>query len=243
MRRLAIFVEGYTELLFVDRIIREIAAKNQIAIHLRQIRGGGRSGKVPRTYLEIRIPKVVKDESLYVLIVDCAGDSLVPQRIREEHASLTKAGYEKIIGLRDVYPKFTKADIPKLLERMKYAIKTSLAPVQFILSVMEIEAWFLAEHNHFPLVDAAITVEAIRTLLRFDPESDDMSDRPEPTCDMVAAYGIGGKVYEKGAAECTIDKLDYDYVYMVLRDRIPGLAELLDTIDGFLMLERHPNHL
>lgn len=234
MRRLAVFVEGYTELLFVDRIIKKIAAKNQVAIEHRQIRGGGRNGKATRTYAVISTPHAAQGESLYVLIVDCGGDHLVAQRIREEHAWLTNAGYQKIVGLRDVYPECAKADIPKLRRGLQYGVKTSLAPVQFILSVMEIEAWFLAEHNHFPLVDSTITVDAVRALLGFDLVSDDLSDRPEPTSDMVAAYWIGGKVYEKGAAECTIDKLDYDYVYVVLRERISELAELLDTIDDCL---------
>ena len=127
-----------------------------------------------------------------------------------------------------------KADVPKLRRGLKYGVKTSLVPVKFILSVMEIEAWFLAEHNHFPLVDSAITVGAIQAALGFNPESDDMSDRPQPTNDMMAAYGLGGKMYQKGAAKGTIDKLDYDYMYVVLRERIPELAELLTTIDGYL---------
>jgi hypothetical protein len=234
MRRLAIFVEGYTELLFVDRIIREIADKNQIVIEHRQIRGGGRDGRIQRTIRTIKTPQAAHDKSLYILIVDCGGDRLVAQRVREEQGPLTKKGYEKIIGMRDVYPEFTKEDIPRLRRGLNYGVKTSLAPVQFVLSVMEIEAWFLAEHNHFPLIDPAITVDAIRTLLGFNPEVDDMSDRPEPTKDIIAAYGIGGKAYEKGAAQSTTDKLDYDYVYAVLRERIPELSELLSTVDGFL---------
>jgi hypothetical protein len=100
---------------------------------------------------------------------------------------------------------------------------------------MEIEAWFLAEHNHFSQVDPAITIDSIRSKLGFNPESEDMRDRPSPANDMVAAYRIAGKDYLKGSAEGTIEKLDYDYVYIVLRQRIPELAELLDTIDNFLV--------
>lgn len=234
MRRLAIFVEGYTELLFVDRMFSEVAAKNQIAMHHRQIRGGGKKGRTPKTYVELRTPTAPPLESLYVLIVDCGGDHLVAQRVREEHTSLTKLGYEKIIGLRDVFPEFTKADIPKLQRGLRYGVKTSLVPVQFILSVMEIEAWFLAEHNHFPLIDPVITLDSIRNMLGFDPATDDMTARPTPANDMVNAYGIAGKEYVKGFADGTIQKLDYDHVYMGLRQRIPELAELLDTIDTFL---------
>lgn len=234
MRRLAVFVEGYTELLFVDRMIKEIASKNQIAIQHRQIRGGGRNGKTPRTHIEIFTPEICNGESRYVLIVDCGGDQLVAQRIREEHAALTRSGYEKIVGIRDVYPEFTKDDIPRLRQGMMYGVKTSLAPVQFVLSVMEIEAWFIAEYNHFPKIDPAITVEIIRDRLGFDPTLGDLSDRLNPAGDISSAYGIGGKAYEKGAATGTIDKLDYAYIYADLCSRIPDLGSFLRTVDRFL---------
>ncbi len=40
MNKLAIFVEGYTELLFVDKLIRELAAHNAVLIQWRKIVGG-----------------------------------------------------------------------------------------------------------------------------------------------------------------------------------------------------------
>ena len=233
MRRLAIFVEGYTELLFIDRLIREIAEKNQIAIHQRQIRGGGRSG-APRQYVEIQIPAQADGSPLYVLIVDCGGDQLVAQRVREEHEFLTKNGYEAIIGLRDVFPNFTKADVPKLRTMMRYGVKTKLIPVHFFLAIMEIEAWFLAEYKHFPLMCPTININSIHSNLGFNPELDDMSDRLEPAIDLENAYQIGGISYVKGDGEGTIDKLDYDHIYATLRDNIPDLHQLLCVVDDFL---------
>ncbi|MDN7411448.1 hypothetical protein QZM42_23235 [Burkholderia vietnamiensis] len=231
---MAIFVEGYTELLFIDKLIHEIAAKKQLAVQHRKIRGGGRNGKVAKRYIELQVPAEMDGISHYVLIVDCGGEDLVAQRVREEHASLTDKGYEKIIGIRDVFPNFTQADVPALRRAMQYAIKTKLAPVQFVLSVMEIEAWFLSEHFHFPQIDPTITVDAIQGALGFNPMTDNMSDRSAPADDMIAAYQLGGKVYTKGSAEGTINALDYDHVYIGLRDRIPDLNDLLTSIDTFL---------
>ncbi len=233
MRRLAIFVEGRTELLFIDRLIREVAERSQIAVHQRSIRGGGKSGS-PRKYIEIQTPVLGNDESFYVLIVDCGGDHLVAQRVREEHQSLTNNGYDAVIGLRDVFPDFTKADVPRLRTMMRYGVRTKLIPVHFFLAVMEIEAWFLSEHNHFPLVDPAITVDAIHTNLGFNPELDDMSARLEAASDLNDAYQIGAKSYVKGDGRGTVDKLSYDYIYLSLRDRIPDLQGLLSVVDAFL---------
>jgi hypothetical protein len=234
MRRLAIFVEGYTELLFVDRLVREIAEKRSLAVQHRKIRGGGRDGKIPKRYVELLVPAEIDDVSHYVLIVDCGGEHLVGQRIREEHTSLDASGYEKIIGIRDIYPNFEKSDVPSIRRNMRYGVKTKLIPVQFVLSVMEIEAWFLSEYLHFPIIDSSITTSLIQSRLGFDPEVDDMTNRPNPASDMKAAYQLGGKVYEKGDAQGTVSALDYDHVYMGLRERIPDLNDLLESIDHFL---------
>lgn len=234
MRRLAIFVEGYTELLFVDRLIQEIAEKSKIAIQHRKIRGGGKKSGLSKKIVELQTPVTTSRQSLYFLIVDCGGDNLVAQRIREEHESLTSIGYEKILGLRDVFPAFSHADIPKLKQGLRYGVKTSLTPVQFILSVMELEAWFLAEHNHFLQIDTMLTPEVIRSNLGFDPAADDMTTRLTPAKDLVSAYNIAGKIYTKGDAKTTVDKLDYEYLYTELIERIPELRELLDAINIFI---------
>jgi hypothetical protein len=40
MKKLAVFVEGQTELLFIERLLEEAAGKNNIAIEKRQAFGG-----------------------------------------------------------------------------------------------------------------------------------------------------------------------------------------------------------
>ena len=40
MNRLAVFVEGYTEAVFVEKLIEEIAGQNKVLIEHRKIRGG-----------------------------------------------------------------------------------------------------------------------------------------------------------------------------------------------------------
>lgn len=74
MKRLAIFVEGYTEVLFVQRLISEVAGANNIVIEHSQIRGGR---KAPRCISVVKAGKQVTHEKYYVLVVDCGGDALV----------------------------------------------------------------------------------------------------------------------------------------------------------------------
>ncbi|MCB9098895.1 MAG: hypothetical protein H6632_05090 [Anaerolineales bacterium] len=231
MNKLAIFVEGYTEVVFVERLIEEIAGKNRVSIEHREIRGGS------TTRRSIKIIKAAKPhprQEYYVLLFDCGGDEPVKTRILEEHDNLTKAGYSGLIGIRDVRPRFTYGDIPKLEVSLLKYIKTKLAPVTFILAIMEIEAWFLAETTHFPRIEPSITVTAIRARLGFDPENDDMEQRPYPSDDLNSCYAIGGKTYAKHQVKVTVDALDYAFIYTELRSKISYLDRLISVIDDFL---------
>ena len=230
MNRLAVFVEGYTEAVFVEKLIEEIAGQNKVLIEHRKIRGGRTT---PRRMWALKASKPTGEE-YYVLLLDCGGDELVKTRIQEEHDNLTKKGYSRLIGIRDVRPTFTHGDIPKLEAGLPKYIKTSLAPVVFILSIMEIEAWFLAEATHFPRIEPSITVAAISANIGFDPENDDMEQRLCPADDLNACYALGGKAYVKHHAKITVDALDYALIYTELRSKINYLDRLISVIDAFL---------
>jgi hypothetical protein len=231
MRKLAIFVEGYTELQFVDRLIVEIAGAHTVLIDHRKIRGGS---SVPKSWATIRASNPASGHEYYVLLVDCGGDDLVKTRIMEEHERLHNSNYTKIIGIRDVRDKFTYADIPRLEQGLRTRIRTSLIPVEFVLPIMEIEAWFLSEYTHFERIDPAITLAAIAAAFGFHPQNDDLSLRPTPANDLDACYALAGKRYTKGTSGATVAALDCDLLYLELRNRIPYLDRLAQSIEGFL---------
>lgn len=230
-KKLAIFVEGYTEVLFVDRLITEIAGNHNVRIELRTIRGGR---TIPRAMGVLRAANADTGQRFYVLIVDCGGDHLVASRILEEHKNLTLSGYQKIIGLRDVRPTFSFAEIPKLEAGLKKLIDLSLIPVEFVLAVMEIEAWFLSEHTHFERFDPSISLPQVNAALGVDVSIDDLSLRDHPADDLDKSYQIAGKRYEKAAALNTIQCLDIPYMYVDLQNRVPSLKRLTSSIDAFL---------
>ncbi|MCK9294957.1 MAG: hypothetical protein M0P70_07705 [Desulfobulbaceae bacterium] len=229
LERLAVFVEGNTEAIFVKKMIEQIAGKNNVRLEHRSIRGGVNA---PRT-IQINATQPFNGQKYFVLIIDCGGDGLVKTRIMEEHESFTQKGYSKIIGLRDVRPTFTFADIPMLEANLPKYIKTKLIPVEFILSIMEIEAWFLAESSHFPKINPAITVEAIKSLLGFDPENEDMEQRFHPAEDLNNCYKIGGVAYRKKNAARTVNRLDFTLMYLEFGKKFDYLGRFLKSIDDF----------
>jgi hypothetical protein len=226
VKKLAIFVEGYTELKFVERLILEIAGRINVVIAKHQMSG--------HAMVRIEGHNEASDATFYVMILDCRGDTAVRDRIGEQHAGLSSAGYSKIIGIRDVRPDFERHEIPQLRLGLHKYLKTSLAPVTFILCEMEIEAWFLAETGHFPRVDAALTKEAVTAQLGFDPDVEDVCTRLNPTADLAAVYAMVGKEYRKGNIEALTQILDFEYIYCELKDRIPDLKRLCDDVDEFL---------
>jgi hypothetical protein len=234
MNRLAVFVEGYTEVKFVMKLVEEIAGQGRVLIEHREIRGGGKDSGTRRPLARIEAARPHTDQRHFILIMDCGGDEQVKTRVIQEHENLTRAGYARIIGLRDVRPTFSHAEIPRLERGLRTYIKTSLIPVDFVLAVMEIEAWFLAETTHYARIDPAITVAAIKSTLGFDPENDDLQQRPSPAEDLHSCYAIAGKGYRKGRAEDTVNALDFAEVYCNLTVKIDYLRKLSDIINEFI---------
>src|SRR5437870_5303823 len=97
MNKLAVFVESYTEVVFVEKLVEEIAGETNVLIEHREIRGGGSKR---RTFARVRAAKPATGQQYFVMIIDCGGDHLVKERVLEEHQNLTNAGYSKIISAR-----------------------------------------------------------------------------------------------------------------------------------------------
>ncbi|WLG48622.1 hypothetical protein [Pseudomonas sp. FP1742] len=234
MRRLAFFVEGYSEMLFVERLVVAIAGKNEVRIEEIRIKGGK---TVPKSIVTVKAADDDVGQQYYILIVDCGGDHQVRTRLQEEHQNLTDKGYEKIVCVRDVRPSFSRADIPKLYAGLRTGLNTDLTPVDFILSIMEVEAWFLAEFNHYEKIDPSLTPSMVASFLTFDPTTDDPTLRDEPAADLNNCYALVGQAYTKGDVTRTMDALDYAYVYTDLGDRIPEIKRLVAHVDLFLTPE------
>ncbi len=239
MNRLGIFVEGYTESVFVEGLIREIAGRRDILIDQARIKGGM---KRQRDFWVKKESETVKGEPastarFYVLIVNCGGDDQVKTRIVEEHKNLHDKGYWRLLGIRDVRPKYKREEITRLETGLRSNIDDTLIPVDFILAVMEIEAWFLAESTHFPRIDPSITISAIKESLGLDVENDDLQARDEPEADLKRCYAIGGKVYDKKDSRQTIQALDFGGLRLLLVKRFKHLDRLVSAVEDFFKLE------
>lgn len=232
MKRYAFFVEGLTEQLFLEKLLTEIFGRNNIIIETKKIRGGS---KIPTSITTISTPIVCNNKGYYILIYDCGGDTSIRSYIEDQRNSLLQSGYIKIFGIRDVYPEFIRSEIQQLEYGLYFKLPQKDLPTKFILSVMEIEAWFLAEENHYATIDPKLTTEFIKNNYHFDPSNFNTELRDEPANDLDNIYQLVGKRYKKEGhlIARTINSLDYENIYLFVNTRIKHLNELITEINLF----------
>ena len=131
---------------------------------------GGRRRK-RRRVLEISQTREPEGHEFFVLIVDCGQDERVKSDILERYDGLIAESYEHIVGIRDVFP-HPREDIERIREGFKFRLPNDPIEASLILAIMETEAWFLAEHSHFPRIHDSLTIERIQQEFGFDPVND-----------------------------------------------------------------------
>lgn len=240
MKKIAFFVEGQTELFFLNKLLIAIAGTKNLHILLKKFKGIGRPTEdiVPKS-LSQGTPNVQHT----VLIYDCGGDEGVKTRILEEYLNLTVDGYTEIIGLRDLYPLL---DLAKLTQRLNNGlVKNGIIIEQalphntsIIIAVREVEDWFLAECNHYTCIDAALVLDAAQiAVLGFNPCVDDLTLRNTTAAeDLRTVYQLVGETYNKtkDKVERTVECLDYANIYIEISCKISKLHDLISKIDNFL---------
>jgi hypothetical protein len=229
VKKLAIFVEGKTEQIFVNKLLREIAGTINISIEIQSQEG--------RKFVEVIMKDIETSATkFFVLIYNSGGDRRVASDIKKQYRKLTESGYERIIGLRDIYP-ISIIQKSKLQSDLENILPKGVIPINIVLAVMEVEAWFLAEYNHFLKIDPGLTPEKIQAMFGFNPQTDNMEQRPHPTKDMELIYNYTGKGYNKNEKQLNrfASNLDYEFIYMHLINSVPSLGEFVGYIDKFMI--------
>lgn len=231
LNKVAIFVEGLTEELFVVQLITELAQNNGLQIEVaKQWRG-----KVSLSASK----KPNSSTTLYVLVVNCANDEQVKTQINLQYQSLRSAGYTAILGLRDVYP-FTSQDIPKITQHLQTSLPTTAPQPTMHLAVMEVEAWFIDEHTHFPRISYELDVGNIAAH-GFDIGNTPAEDWTHPADTLDKIYKIANARYmsnkgekTKRRIERTVNAISYTDLYITSRSRNKNLSDFLAALERAL---------
>lgn len=202
MRKVAIFVEGQTELIFVRRFLSMIIDPSKLSFECMELVAHGLS--------YVLFSYSSPSPEVHFMIINAHSDEGVLSSIDEREKNLIeKGGYEKIIGLRDMYSEiYTKLshgaindDVSnQIIQRHNLTIQkmTYRDRIKLYFAIMEIEAWFLAMYNIFQRIDSVLTVEYIGEKLGFDLRRiDPQKAFYKPSNQLRDVFLLSGRYYNK----------------------------------------------
>ena len=232
VKKLAIFVEGKTELIFIERLLLEIAGKNKIEIKKRTLQGQNRcpsSENFTDNHLKYK-----------VRVYNSCNESKVLVDIIDNYAQLISENFIKIIGIRDIYRK-DRDEYPRKDIIQKRVINTlkreKLYSVKMIIAIREVETWFLAELNHYEKIHKDLTLKKINNelinlenIVNFEKEIIHPADTLNNIYQLVT-----NRHWTKSEKQInrTVKAIDYDNLYLNTKEKVPSLKELIDTLDEF----------
>lgn len=229
MDKYAFFVEGYTEALFVENVLKILVGQNNLSYELQSVRGGS---SCPIRIIKVR-ELTSENDKFFFLIRDCGGETNVKSYLLEQRESLIRAGYKKLCGIRDVYPNFARTDIPRLNRLLLYRVPQTPISIKFILSIMEMESWMIAEWTFFQRYNSNLTLSLVNSKCGIDVSSDNTELIDEPANKVNGIFTTIGQSYQKGCSEI-VNLLDFDEICLNTRNRIPSLEELCAEIESYL---------
>ena len=233
MKKVAVFVEGQTEQVFASELVKQIFGHIKVAVEELQL--SGKEGL--RRIRTIRSINTESSKDYFFRIYDCHGgdiESTVKSEIREQFPILINESFSFIIGIRDVYP-LPDFDMLKSMMNKELPSNTML-PIKIFLAVREVEAWFLAEEKHYPLIDESLTTSLVNKIIGFDITTTSTETIDHPSLTLKTVYQSVGKDYKKKKWEAkrTVDALDYENLYLNVRKRNDSLDELLTCLDRLI---------
>lgn len=237
MKKIAIFLEGKCELLFVEALIKTLADINHV--HIEKIESSGGIGKRNFTVIQAK-PIDSEKTKYYLLLYNCGNDKQVKSDIRDQYENLKKAGHSKIIGIRDVYPDAKLEELDLLRSGLMHGLAhCDLPSVIFCLGVMEFEAWLLAEHTHFRRFDANITLERIADELKINLAEHDFLSINQPSKILYDIYWLENIPYDKSQATMSkiFSAINFDSMKKQVSQKFIDLKNLYSELANFFDIE------
>jgi len=232
-KKIALFVEGQTEVIFVSEMIKQVFDEKKVGIVVHNIQG---------TYNKIRIDKFETDmaKEYFFVLYNCGTDEKVKSSIRDNYQKLQQADFIHIIGLQDLFnPQRKKKglDDKKFQETINTDIPQAI-PTKIYFAIQEIEAWFIAEETHYQRISSTLSIEKVNSIARIDTQKEDTEKIRHPTVVLNKIYKAGGKKngYSKNeyVIKDVVSKLDFSNLYLTVRKRNNSLNEFLTCLDGLI---------
>lgn len=202
MKKIAIFTEGQGELIFVRHLLPLVIGYERLSFECLALRAD-KTFPVPYRYCP-------PSASVHFLIVNVGNDERVTSAIAERQENLVSKGYDRIIGLRDMYSeayhkrsdRIDDAVTQSFVQAHQAAVRqmSNSDKIHVSFAIMELESWFLSMYNLFERIDPALVCSYIESELGFNlktinPETEFF----HPTRQLGDILGLVGTKYVKSA--------------------------------------------
>ena len=230
MFKVAIFVEGQTEQIFIKELLYQIFGYQSLKVS--NVRKRGKN-----IFLTLEREEDSTEHHDYeFLLVDVGNDEKVTSAVLENVANMSREGFQKVLGLRDLYPnnRDQEAEIRRSIDRIVNRSSQSKR-MKIFLAIMETEAWFLADPNLFQKINHKLTKEYILSELEYDLENIDPQiyfNHPAKIINDI--YQLADLKYQKRKGDCykIAKNLDYNYLYLDAREtnKISSFFQFADEL-------------
>lgn len=234
MKKIGIFVEGQTERIFVVRFLIEYLGGehkfSRIEVKLKN-----------KNRTEIISKRDYPEVNYFFLIFDCAGDgNVLPALYNRAENMIIENNFSFLIALQDLYDRPREKKITVInhffeaIDRFDFKNK-----LRFVLAIMELEAWFLADPFVFQKISSELKPIIINNSLDIDLLNINPELFPHPAQTINNIYGLIGKTYKKTEDQAyqIINRLDYDLICSDnTTKKIRSLRYFIEKIDESLMI-------
>lgn len=225
-RKIAIFVEGDTELVFVRNFLNTWYNydANSLGVECYKLHSN-QPNPVPYT-IGSR-----ESENFYQLII--VGNDNIVSKVLSRAEVLGKAGFSSIIGLRDMYcdtyhkHSFQGRTVSSALnDQFKQMAQTTIdnsqlpnkSDIHIHFAIMEVESWLLGMERLLAYIDSRLDMVAVKEQIGLDMLEDPEETIYHPAYKLEQLFALAGKQYGKhtDVAEHLLSQLvkaDYEQLY------------------------------
>ena len=202
-RKLAVFVEGQTELIFVRELLKlwygydvNVVGFDCYNLHAKE-------------FYDAEYRYGSEDSENYFMIVNVGNDNSVLSSIIGRMKFLRNKGFQLVVGLRDMYSSQYIKDAQKheIVEEVNLRHVNSVKEVlrdiddgtfvDFHFAIMEIEAWFMGMDGFMERLDGSLTRDYIIQNLNISLDDDPETTLFHPAAELSKLYALVGKQYDK----------------------------------------------
>jgi hypothetical protein len=171
MKKIAIFTEGQSELIFIRNLLLKLINNNELGFECFKLNAD--------SYKDVPYKYNPPNAKIFFLIINVQNDSKVTSAIKERGKNLFERGYELVIGVRGMYSEAydkqargkidnkTTAKVRNLINR-EIGNMNGSRNILIFFAIMEFESWLLSMYNLFCKINGKLTIYYIEEKIGFN---------------------------------------------------------------------------